>query len=237
MMSTSLGLQPTGSRPSQNARAEHRTASAADRREGPRFAFSNAGVSALRLLAGAHSRAVGIESERAIDLCVLTLLELAPALALDPAVSHLGWDELAATDVIEVPAEVIAFACSPPARAWARHMDELDHEDRSEEWDAYRSETLILAEVVIRSIEVFDHHAGWENALACERAIDHYRDQIWDRSDRESLSKALSHGVSFGDLAHTAITNGQRWARTCAALHERSHQPWPPEAPRTPPPA
>ena len=68
-------------------------------------------------------------------------------------------------------------------------------------------------------------------------AIDHYRDQIWDRSDRESLSKALSHGVSFGDLAHTAITNGQRWARTCAALHERSHQPWPPEAPRTPPPA
>jgi hypothetical protein len=181
--------------------------------------------------------AVDAEAERAVDLCVLALLEAAPGLALDPQSADLGWDQLEAeSDTAELRATVIGFACSEPVRAWARHIEEIDREDRSDEWDEFWSESLILAEVVIQAIEVFDGRASWDAALQCETVVGYYRDHIWDRSTPRSLSNALSGGVRLEDLAREAIEDGRALARNCLERHERASRPWPPRMPSIPPP-
>jgi hypothetical protein len=175
--------------------------------------------------------------EAAVDLCALLVVQAVPALALDPKVPTPGWERLlgmadsaAALDV------VIGFVTSEPIRSWAALMRQLGDEDRTDEWDEYRAETLILAQVVIGALEVFDKRAGWAQALECEAFVGSYRQQIWHRARESVLSDAVLAGASFEDLFPACVAAGRGWADECRSRHEAAARPWPPSIPRFPPP-
>jgi len=176
-------------------------------------------------------------SEAAVDLCVLCLVQAAPALALDPHVARLGWARLGAQiEPSSARETVVAFACSEPIKAWAQHMEDLDDEDRTDEWDDYWSETLVLAEVVIGAIAVFEGRAGWDRSVECERFFGYYREQLWHREARPTLSADLADGIPLHELVPAAWDHAQIWAEKCRARHDAASRPWPPRVPRVPPP-
>lgn len=175
--------------------------------------------------------------DAAVDLCVLCLLGAGPTLALDPQLDHLGWAALPAQNEPRSAREtVVAFACSEPIKAWAQHMAGLDDEDRANEWDDYWSETLILAEVMIGAIAVFDGRAGWDRALACEEYLGYYHQLLRDREDRKALSARLAEGLALDALVPTVMDDAQAWAEQCQARHDAASRPWPPPVPGAPPP-
>ena len=178
-----------------------------------------------------------VTDEAATDLCALLVIQAVPALALDPKVATLGWDRLVPGSEPSVDRYVvIGFVTSAPIRSWAAFMKELDDEDRADEWDDYRAETLILAEVIIGSTEVFQRESGWDRALECEAFVGNYRNHIWHRAEEPVLSDLVLEGGSFRDLVTASAAAGRRWADECRLRNEAAARPWPPPVPRIPPP-
>jgi hypothetical protein len=175
--------------------------------------------------------------DAAVDLCALLVLQAVPALALDPKVASLGWEPfLHESDPLVDREVVIGFVGSVPIRGWAAFMVVLDHEDGANEWDHYRAETLLLAQVIIGAVAVFDRRAGWDQALDCERYVGYYLEQIWHRRAEPVLSDKVIDGASYLDLAVAALAAGRTWADESRHRHEDAARPWPPAIPRIPPP-
>jgi hypothetical protein len=115
-------------------------------------------------------------------------------------------------------------------------MEDLDDENRANEWDDYWPETLILGEVVIGAIAVFEGRAGWDRALACEEYVGYYHQLLRHREVRKALSSGLADGVTLDALVPTVMDAAQGWAELCQARHDASGRPWPPPVPGAPPP-